>query len=211
MRDVTRRPAWQVPAIQRSRARALRASSTDAERLVWAALRAHRLNGASFRRQAPIGGYIVDFVCHAARLVIEIDGGQHFEPEHERRDARRDAFLRSRGFRILRFNNNEVMTNRAGVLETIAAALAQAPSLSLPASGGGNADAPPVAFPNDGARRELGRLPPPRSCGGGLGWGRPLAPAAREGRSGCAAICANLSVDPLAPGFPMPAASPRSA
>jgi len=90
------------------------------------------MNGASFRRQTPIGPYIVDFVCHAANLVIEIDGGQHFESEHERRDAQRDAFLASKGFRVLRFNNHDVMTNREGVLETIAAAVARAPSLSLP-------------------------------------------------------------------------------
>jgi len=68
--------------------------------------------------------------------VIEIDGGQHFEHEHlkrdARRDARRDAFLASRGYRVLRFNNHDVMTNRQGVLETIAAAIEHAPSLTLP-------------------------------------------------------------------------------
>jgi very-short-patch-repair endonuclease len=74
----------------------------------------------------------VDFVCHAARLVVEIDGGQHFESKEEQRDARRDAYLIGRGFRVLRFNNHEVMSNRQGVLETIAAAIEHAPSLSLP-------------------------------------------------------------------------------
>jgi len=64
--------------------------------------------------------------------VIEIDGGQHFEHEHLKRDARRDAFLTSRGYRVLRFNNHDVMTNRQGVLETIAAAIEHAPSLTLP-------------------------------------------------------------------------------
>ncbi len=88
--------------------------------------------GTSFRRQAPIGPYIVDFVCHAANLVIELDGGQHFEPEHAARDARRDAYLASKGFRVLRFNNHDVMTNRQGVLETISAAIARTPSLTLP-------------------------------------------------------------------------------
>jgi very-short-patch-repair endonuclease len=90
------------------------------------------MNGASFRRQTPIGPFIVDFVCHDADLVIEIDGGQHFETEHEKRDARRDAFLASKGFQVLRFNNHDVMTNRLGVLETIASAVGRAPSLSLP-------------------------------------------------------------------------------
>jgi very-short-patch-repair endonuclease len=65
-------------------------------------------------------------------LIVEIDGGQHFESAHQKRDARRDAFLASKGYRVLRFNNYDVMTNRAGVLETIAAALDRAPSPTLP-------------------------------------------------------------------------------
>jgi len=88
--------------------------------------------GASFRRQTPIGPYVVDFVCHAANLIVELDGGQHFEPVHAAYDARRDAFLASKGFRVLRFNNHDVMSNRRGVLETIAAAIARTPSLTLP-------------------------------------------------------------------------------
>jgi very-short-patch-repair endonuclease len=90
------------------------------------------MTGASFRRQTPIGPYVVDFVCHAAKLVVEIDGGQHFVSKHEQRDARRDAYLAAKGFDVLRFNNHDVMTNRQGVLETIAAAIERAPSLSLP-------------------------------------------------------------------------------
>jgi very-short-patch-repair endonuclease len=80
----------------------------------------------------PIGPFIVDFVCRTCGLVIELDGGQHFESKQERRDARRDAFLAAKGFRVLRFNNYDVMTNRDGVLETIAAAIDAAPSLTLP-------------------------------------------------------------------------------
>ena len=112
---------------------------TPAERIIWRAVRAHRLNGAGFRRQTPIGPYIVDFVSHAAMLIIEIDGGQHFEDAHELRDAVRDAYLRAKGFRVLRFNNHDVMTNREGVLTTIALVLGEAvaPSLPSPASGGG--------------------------------------------------------------------------
>jgi len=122
-------------------ARALRQDLTKAERTIWYGLRAHRLDGAGFRRQTPIGPYIVDFVSHAAKLVIEIDGGQHFEDRHETRDKRRDAFLATKGFRVLRFSNHDVMTNRAGVLETIATAVREerAPSLPSPASGGGGA------------------------------------------------------------------------
>jgi very-short-patch-repair endonuclease len=130
--DLSRRPNWQVSEKQREHARSLRRDSTDAERRIWAALRAHRMNGASFRRQTPIGPYIVDFVCHPANLLIELDGGQHFEEGHMQRDARRDAYLAGKGFRVLRFNNYDVMTNRQGVLETIAAAVASAPSPPLP-------------------------------------------------------------------------------
>jgi very-short-patch-repair endonuclease len=132
MNDFAKQPKWRVPKTLRSRARSLQRGSTDAERLIWHELRAHRLNGASFRRQAPIGPYFADFLCHAANLVVELDGGQHFEKENIERDARRDAFLVSKGFRVLRFSNLDVMTNRQGVLETIASALAEAPSPTLP-------------------------------------------------------------------------------
>src|SRR6201997_2878539 len=123
---------WHVSTRQRIRARSLRVNSTDTERIIWSALRGHRMNGASFRRQTPIGPYVVDFVCHAAGLVIEIDGGQHFESKQEQRDARRDAYHAGKGFRVLRFNTPDVMLNRQGVLETIAAAIERAPSLALP-------------------------------------------------------------------------------
>jgi very-short-patch-repair endonuclease len=105
---------------------------TDAEYVIWTALRAHRFLGAHFRRQTPIGPYIADFVCHAAGLVIELDGGQHFEATQMKRDARRDAFFAARRYRVLRFNNDDVMKNRQGVLEIIAAALSATPSPALP-------------------------------------------------------------------------------
>jgi len=132
MIESRKEPHWQVTRTMRSRARSLRRDSTDAERIIWSALRAHRLNGASFRRQTPIGPYVVDFLCNSARLVVELDGGQHFEPQQQKRDTRRDAFLASKGYRVLRFNNYDVMTNRTGVLETIAAALDRSPSPPLP-------------------------------------------------------------------------------
>jgi very-short-patch-repair endonuclease len=132
MSKLPKTPRWHVSTKQRVRARSLRANFTNAERIIWSALRGHRMSGARFRRQTPIGPYIVDFVCHAARLVIEIDGGQHFESKEEQRDARRDAYLTGKGFRVLRFNNHDVMSNRQGVLETIAAAIEHAPSLALP-------------------------------------------------------------------------------
>jgi very-short-patch-repair endonuclease len=118
-----KKPNGQVTGAQRANAKALRREMTDAERVIWYALRAHRLLGAAFRRQAPVGPYIVDFVCHAAGLIIEIDGGQHFEPEGAARDARRTAFLNVKGFSVLRFSNHDVMTNKSGVIEAIAATL----------------------------------------------------------------------------------------
>jgi very-short-patch-repair endonuclease len=110
---------------------------TEAEKRIWYRLRVHRLNGASFRRQYPIGGYIVDFVCLEARLIIEIDGGQHTASQH---DEMRDAWLRSQNFAVLRFWNNEVLANIDGVVEKISEALTASlpPSLTLPRKGGGN-------------------------------------------------------------------------
>ena len=117
-------PVWNVSSKLRSNARALRKNSTAAERWLWSELRDHRLNGMAFRRQVPIENYVADFVCHTAGLVIELDGGQHFSDEAEQADARRSAVIEARGFQVLRFNNHEMMTNRRGVLETIATALA---------------------------------------------------------------------------------------
>jgi very-short-patch-repair endonuclease len=130
--DDPKKPTWKVPPRLRSNARALRKNSTDVERMLWSELRDHRLNGARFKRQVPIGNYIADFVCHAARLVIELDGGQHFSDDGARTDAARTAVIESKGFRVLRFSNHDVMTNRTGVLETIVAALASAPTPTLP-------------------------------------------------------------------------------
>jgi very-short-patch-repair endonuclease len=126
-------PARRVSSQLRSNARELRKKSTDAERILWSELRDHRLNGTGFRRQVPIKNYIADFVCHAAKLVVELDGGQHFSDQSERADAARTAVIEARGFQVLRFSNHDVMTNRVGVLQTIAAALAErAPTLTLP-------------------------------------------------------------------------------
>jgi very-short-patch-repair endonuclease len=131
--DEHKSPTWKVPAKLRSNARALRKNSTDAERLLWSDLRDHRLNGAGFRRQVPIQNYIADFICHAAKLVVELDGGQHFSDQAELADAARSAVIEAKGFRVLRFSNHDVMTNRAGVLETIITAVAErAPTLTLP-------------------------------------------------------------------------------
>jgi very-short-patch-repair endonuclease len=126
-------PDWNVSAQLRANARALRRNSTDAERILWSELRGHRLNGTSFRRQVPVENYIADFVCHAVKLIIELDGGQHFSDEGEQADARRSAVIEAKGFKVLRFSNHDVMTNRNGVLETIASAVAErTPTPALP-------------------------------------------------------------------------------
>jgi very-short-patch-repair endonuclease len=101
------------------RARELRAAMTDAERALWRALRS-RQAGVRFRRQAPLGPFIVDFVCLERKLVVEVDGGQHAESEY---DAQRDGWLRERGFRVMRFWNHEVLANIDGVTESIFAVL----------------------------------------------------------------------------------------
>jgi very-short-patch-repair endonuclease len=98
-------------------ARNLRKQSTEAEKLLWKNLRAKQLEGLKFRRQQPIGNYIIDFVCFEKGLVIELDGGQHVLEKEK--DMIRDQWLSAEGFRILRFWNTEVLTNTAGVLETI--------------------------------------------------------------------------------------------
>jgi len=98
-------------------ARELRSHPTDAEQRLWTQLRAHRLMGLKFRRQKPLGPYIVDFICHEIGLVIEVDGGQHQDAAAY--DSRRDAWLRERGYQVLRFWNNEVMQQMDGVLEAI--------------------------------------------------------------------------------------------
>jgi very-short-patch-repair endonuclease len=98
------------------------------------------MDGSHFRRQATIGPYFVDFACHEKRLVIELDGGQHAEAVQAARDAKRDEYLRSNGYRVLRFWNNDVMANIDGVLEVIAEAVSVSapptPDPSPPLRGG---------------------------------------------------------------------------
>jgi len=124
-----------VPKAQR-----LRRDTTDAERKLWLRLRRLPVGGSHFRRQATIGPYFADFACHARRLAIELDGGQHGEELHVVRDARRDAYMQSHGYRILRFWNNDVMQNIDGVLHVIAEAapapLPPTPDPSPPLRGG---------------------------------------------------------------------------
>ena len=118
-------------------AKTLRAHQTDAEQRLWYHLRAHRFMDLKFRRQKPIGSYIVDFVCWEQKLIIEIDGGQHAEQVGY--DQRRDAWLRGQGYTVLRFWNNEVLQQLEEVLEQIRLAVSLSPAL-FPTSGRGEQD-----------------------------------------------------------------------
>ena len=109
-----------VSPLMRRRARALRLNMTDAERKLWYVLRDRRFAGFKFSRQVPVGPFIADFVCFEERLVIEVDGGHHAE---SLRDQRRDRWFSANEFRVLRFWNNEVLTNLEGVMAVIARAL----------------------------------------------------------------------------------------
>jgi very-short-patch-repair endonuclease len=100
-------------------ARRLRSDMTDAERLLWSRLRGRQIHGVQFYRQKPLGQYIVDFHSPAARLVVEVDGSQHFEEAGQLRDRQRDAYLESKGQKVLRFDNLQVLKETEAVLETI--------------------------------------------------------------------------------------------
>jgi very-short-patch-repair endonuclease len=113
-------------------ARRLRLTPTDAEIRLWSRLRRRQLDGFRFRRQHPLGPYVVDFFCAEAKLVVEVDGGQHAED-----DAARTRWIEARGYRVVRFWNNDVLANTDGVLRTILHALRAAPHPDLPLKGGG--------------------------------------------------------------------------
>jgi len=110
-----------------NRAKELRQSETEAEQIIWSWLRAKKLKGVKFRRQEPIGTYVVDFVSFEKKLIIEIDGGQHNFAENKTNDDARTEWLESQGFRVIRFWNNEVASNLDGVLTLIEEALAVPP------------------------------------------------------------------------------------
>ena len=100
-------------------AQELRIKQTDAESVLWSRLRNSRLNNIKFRRQYPLGIYIVDFFSSEHRLIVEVDGGQHNEPTEISKDKRRAEWLEARGYRILRIWNNDVWQNIDGVLTEI--------------------------------------------------------------------------------------------
>jgi very-short-patch-repair endonuclease len=119
-----------------ARARTLRQDMTEAERRIWQILRSQQIDGWKFRRQAPFGRYIADFVCHEARLIVEVDGGQHHHSSP--REGERTGFLRNEGYRVLRSWNDEVLANMEGVHARIAEELGRiTPTQTLPHRGGG--------------------------------------------------------------------------
>ncbi|HEX7790524.1 MAG TPA: DUF559 domain-containing protein [Afipia sp.] len=132
-------PHTPVAWIQKTRAKQLRRRMTHAEMLLWRQLRAHRLSGFGFRRQTPMGSYIADFVSHACKLVVEVDGESHDFESRFRNDYRRDAWLASRGYRTLRFTSDDVLKNLEGVVVAIVQVAENAPpSLALPRKGEGD-------------------------------------------------------------------------
>lgn len=115
-------------------AKAMRRQPTDAEAALWTRLRAVRLSGFKFKRQQPLGDYVVDFVCFECKLIVEVDGGQHAEQA----DFERTRWLEGRGFTVLRYWNNDVLLRTDDVLDSISRALRDNPSPQpLPRKGGG--------------------------------------------------------------------------
>ena len=115
------------------KARALRSQLTDAEQVLWRHLRMRQIGGCKFRRQRPIGRYIVDFVCLERKLIVELDGGQHAEQQHY--DRSRDRWLNGQGYEVLRFWNDEVLTKIDDVKGAIYRALTEPPPSSSPDAG----------------------------------------------------------------------------
>jgi very-short-patch-repair endonuclease len=103
----------------KSFSRRLRTGMTEAEQKLWGGLRGKQINDVQFYRQKPLGPYIVDFYAAKARLVIELDGAQHFEPAHQVRDSVRDVWLKQQDLKVLRFNNLQVLQETEAVLEHI--------------------------------------------------------------------------------------------
>ena len=108
-------------------AKGLRYSETKAEKFLWTLLRAKKLNSVKFRRQAPVGQYVVDFISFEKKLIIEIDGGHHSDEKNQEYDEIRAKWLQSQGFRVIRFWNNDVSSNIDGVITRIKEALDEYP------------------------------------------------------------------------------------
>ncbi len=129
---------------QTARARRLRREMTDVERKLWGYLRGNQMCGYGFRRQHPVGRYVLDFYCPQLKLAVEVDGSQHGEDPVAAREAARTALLAQQGIAVQRFWNVDLMDNLEGVLEMIRtcvmARAASTPTPTLPLSGGGSSN-----------------------------------------------------------------------
>jgi very-short-patch-repair endonuclease len=143
-----------ISDFKRKAAKTLRENTTTAEDILWRHLRRIEVKGSHFRRQVPIGRYIADFACLKERLVIEVDGSQHGNDVDRRRDEVRTRWLNSEGYRVIRFWNNDVMSNTEAVLEAIYDVIAVTPP-RLPAAGD--------------SKSELRSSRPPQGEGGSVG------------------------------------------
>jgi very-short-patch-repair endonuclease len=123
--------------IRTNSAKKLRHRQTEAENILWFRLRNRQLEGAKFRRQQPLGNYIVDFACLDKKLIIEIDGGQHNIEQTKEKDKQRTLWLEKEGYQVLRFWNNDILQNVEGVLISIGNFLKQDnhPHLTSPLKG----------------------------------------------------------------------------
>jgi very-short-patch-repair endonuclease len=130
---------YKRPPLATTRARHMRREMTDAERKLWLPLRDRRLSGAKFRRQAPVGPYIADFVCLSRKFIVEADGGQHSESAY---DAERDGWLKAEGYIVVRYSNLDILKNPRGVLEDIFSRL-QSPAPPSPGLGSLRSPRPP--------------------------------------------------------------------
>ena len=159
-----------LPEQLKQHARELRKNSTNAELLLWQLVRRNQLLGMGFRRQHPLGNYVLDFYCHEAQLVVELDGGQHNEVSRQQHDETRTQYLKSQGLTVLRFWNNEVLENTEGVLQMIYEWLEGAAAL--------NVCSPTPTLPRRereqvqlSAKIQIATAHVPSPPGGGLGWG----------------------------------------
>ena len=140
----------QPRALRPERARQLRANPTEVEKRLWMRIRKRQLLGHRFRRQVPLGRYVVDFACIESSLVVEVDGGQH--DWLEKQDAKRTLWLEAHGWRVVRFWNNDVIENIEGVLEELALKLSECVDIPHP-------DPPPQAGEGNAHMRSGGRHP----------------------------------------------------
>jgi|SRR5712671_6013063 len=154
-------PHAAVSQQQRTRAKTLRRTMTRAETLLWRYIKARRIDGLSFRRQVPMRRYVADFVCHTARLIVELDGESHDFESRQRHDQKRDAWLVSQGCTVLRFTNEQVLSELDGVVTVIREIASSRmrgapPSLSLPHKGGGNPQTAAVQLGNTASKQMAG-------------------------------------------------------